>query len=140
MNVCIHIAGDVECWRIWGWRGTVCRGNHQRGHGHMRDHVSARRVTGKMTGGMGGGKSTGVETAATNGIHRRTVSTPTCWAGASTASTSGITANAASLVACIEHDGVQGGNDLMHVLVHQILQRSDVYHLLVMESAFVGDG
>ncbi len=56
------------------------------------------------------------------------------------ASTSGITADAMPLVAHIEHDGIQGGSDLMHVLVHQILLRSDVCHLLVMVLARVGDG
>jgi hypothetical protein len=148
LNVCIHIASDVERWRIRGRRGTVCRGNHRRGHGRVRDHVSTRRATGKTgrscrgeeTGGTGGGKSTRVKTPATNGIHWRTTSAPTCRADMSTALTSGITADAAPLVAHVERDGVQGGNDLMHVLVHQMLLRSNVCHLLVMALARVGDG
>jgi hypothetical protein len=62
-----------------------------------------------------------------------------CRLGASTALTSGITADATPFVACIERDGIQGGNDLMHVLVHQILLRSDVCNLMVMALAHVGD-
>jgi hypothetical protein len=108
VNVCILSAGDVVSWRIWGRRGMVRRGDHQRGHGRVRDHVSTR-------------SSTGIETPATDGIHWRTASASTCLAGVSTGLTSGITAGAVPLVVCVERIGIQGGNDLMHVLVHQIL-------------------
>ncbi len=93
----------------------------------MKGHVSTHR-------------STGIETPATNGIHWQTVFASTCLAGASTALTSGITADASPLVARVERDGLPGGNDLMHVLVHQILLRSNVCHLLVMALACVGKG
>ncbi len=101
---------------------------------------TGRRCGGEETRGTGGGKSTGVETPATDGIHWQTASMPTCRAGVYTASNSGIMADGTPLIACVDRDGIQGGNDLMHVLVHQILLRSNVCHLLVMALARVGDG